>query len=87
MCYNNYDEVSEKEGTPLSITPFSYTKLWKLLIDKGMTKEQLRLAAKLSPNTISAMGKGEVISGKMLERICEVLSVTPNEIMEIKSKE
>lgn len=68
----------------MSISPFSYNKLWKLLIDKGMTKEDIRLAAKLSPNTISAMGRGEVISGKMLERICEVLSVTPDEIMEIK---
>lgn len=68
----------------MSISPFSYNKLWKLLIDKGMTKEDIRLAAKLSPNTISAMGRGEVISGKMLERICGVLSVTPDEIMEIK---
>lgn len=51
-----------------------------------MTKEQLRVAAKLSPNTISAMGRGEVISGKMLERICEVLSVAPSEIMELKSE-
>ena len=70
----------------MPITPFSYTKLWKLLVERGMTKEQLRVAAKLSPNTISAMGSGEVISGKMLERICEVLSVTPDEIMEIKSE-
>lgn len=71
----------------MPITPFSYTKLWKLLVERGMTKEQLRVAAKLSPNTIySAMGRGEVISGKMLERICEVLSVTPDEIMEIKSE-
>ena len=70
----------------MPITPFSYTKLWKLLVEREMTKEQLRVAAKLSPNTISAMGRGEVISGKMLERICEVLSVTPDEIMEIKSE-
>lgn len=70
----------------MPITPFSYTKLWKLLVEREMTKEQLRVAAKLSPNTISAMGRGEVISGKMLERICEVLSVAPSEIMELKSE-
>lgn len=69
----------------ISIAPFSYNKLWKLLIDRGMTKEQLRVAAKMSPTTISAMGKGEVISGKTLEKICEVLNVEPNDIMEIKT--
>lgn len=70
----------------MPITPFSYKKLWSLLAERGMTREKLRVDAKLSPNTISAMGRGEVISGKMLERICEVLSVTPDEIMEIKSE-
>ena len=38
--------------------PFSYDKLWKILIDKKMTKEDLRLLIKASPTTIAAMGKG-----------------------------
>ena len=66
-------------------SPFSYNKLWKLLIDRGVTKEWLRKEAKMSATTISAMGKGEVISGKTLEKICQVLEVSPDDIMEIKT--
>ncbi len=62
---------------------FSYNRLWKILIDRGMTKEQLRLSAKLSPTTIAAMGKGEGISPKVLERICKTLNMQPGDIMEI----
>jgi len=69
----------------VSFAPFSYNKLWKLLIDRGVTKEWLRKEAKMSATTISAMGKGEVISGKTLEKICQVLEVSPDDIMEIKT--
>jgi putative transcriptional regulator len=62
--------------------PFSYNRLWKILIDKKMTKEQFRLLTKLSPNTVAAMGKGEGISPKVLERICSTLKVQPGDIME-----
>ena len=66
---------------------FSYDKLWKLLIDRKMNKEQFRLLAKLSPTTIAAMGKGEGISPKVLGRICEVLCVQPGDIMEYMKDE
>lgn len=36
---------------------FSYDKLWKLLIDKKMTKENFRLLIKASPTTIATMEK------------------------------
>jgi DNA-binding Xre family transcriptional regulator len=66
--------------------PFSYNRLWKILIDRGMTKEQLRLKAGLSPTTIAAMGKGEGISPKVLGRICEALGVQPGDIMEYEQE-
>ncbi len=62
--------------------PFSYNKLWKILIDKNMNKEQFRMGTKLSPTTIAAMGKGEGISPKVLVRICSWLDVQPGDIME-----
>ena len=62
--------------------PFSYNKLWKMLIDRGMTKEQFRNKAKLSPTTVAAMGKGEGISPKVLERICSALEIQPGDLME-----
>jgi len=61
---------------------FSYDKLWKLLIDKKMTKENFRLLIKASPTTIAAMGKGEGISPKVLERICVTFDCQPGDIME-----
>lgn len=62
--------------------PFSYNKLWKTLIDKNMTKEEFRKLIKASPTTIAAMGKGEGISPKVLERICIALECQPGDIME-----
>lgn len=62
--------------------PFTYNKLWKILIDKNMTKEDFRKLIKASPTTIAAMGKGDGISPKVLERICKALQCQPGDIME-----
>ena len=40
----------------------SYNKLWKLLIDKGMRKKDLQLAAGISSGVIIKMGKGEAVT-------------------------
>ena len=39
-----------------------YNKLWKLLIDHGMTRVELRSAAQMSPNTLAKLGKNEDVS-------------------------
>lgn len=62
--------------------PFSYKKLWKELIDRNMTKEDFRILIQASPTTIAAMGKGEGISPKVLERICKSMGCQPGDIME-----
>lgn len=49
---------------------FSFDPLWKLLIDRKMTKEQLRRELSLSPNTIAKMGRGENVSMEVLNKIC-----------------
>lgn len=61
---------------------FSYDKLWKTLIDKKMTKENFRILIKASPTTIAAMGKGDGISPKVLDRICTAFNCQPGDIME-----
>ncbi len=50
----------------------SYNKLWKMLVDKDMSKGDLRKALGMSPNTLTKMRKGELISGKFLCDICEM---------------
>ena len=52
----------------------SYQPLWNTLKERGMRKEDLRLAAGLTTNMIANMGKGKNISMETLDRICEALN-------------
>lgn len=61
----------------------SYNKLWKLLIDKKMTKTELRLAADISTSTLAKLGKNENVSTDMLVKICSALKCDIADIMEI----
>ena len=60
-----------------------YNKLWKLLIDKNMTKTQLIKAAKITTNAMAKLGKNEDVRVEVLVKICGVLDCTMNDIMEI----
>ena len=61
----------------------SYKKLWKLLIDKDMRKEDLRLKAGISTNTIAKLGKNENVNTGILVKICAALDCDIADIMEI----
>lgn len=63
----------------------SYNKLWKLLIDKGMNKTQLKDVAGLSSSTISKMGKNEQISMDSMLKICKALNCDIGDIVEVRS--
>lgn len=52
----------------------SYQPLWNTLKERGMRKEDLRLAAGLTTNMIANMGKVKNISMETLVRICEALN-------------
>jgi len=64
---------------------YSYNKLWKLLIDKNLTKTQLKDKAGVSTNIIAKMGKGESISMDSLAKICVALECSMDDIVEITS--
>lgn len=61
----------------------SYKKLWKLLIDREMRKEDLRLAAGLTSTAIAKLGRNEDVSTKILLKICRTLNCDIADIMEI----
>lgn len=61
----------------------SYKKLWKLLIDKDMKKEDLRIKAGISTNTMAKLGKNENVNTDMLVKICSALKCDIADIMEI----
>ena len=47
----------------------NYNRLWKLLIDKGMNKQDLRKLTGLSSTSIAKLGKGENVNTNVLVRI------------------
>lgn len=65
----------------------SYNKLWKILIDKKMNKTQLREQAGISTNALAKMGKDESVPVETLEKICNVLECTIDDIMEFSADE
>lgn len=60
----------------------SYNKLWKLLIDKNMNKNDLKAAAGISSASVAKLGKGENITTDVLLKICKSLNVHLADIME-----
>lgn len=62
--------------------PFSYNKLWKLLIDKKMTKSDLTKAVGISSSTMAKMGKDENVSLEVIDKICALLDCDINDVLE-----
>ena len=60
----------------------SYSRLWKLLIDKKMSKTDLRKAANIAPNTMTKLRRDQEVSLSTLGRICSVLDANIGEIMD-----
>jgi len=64
----------------------SYKKLWKLLIDKGITPAELRKAANIAPNTMTKLRRDEPVNLAILERICFVLKCDFGDIIQYQEK-
>ena len=65
----------------------NYNKLWKLLIDKGMTKTQMRLRADISTTTLAKLGRNETVSMDVLLKICKLLDCNVGDIMDVINEE
>ena len=61
---------------------FNYKPLLKLLIDKGMTKTQLREQLGISMSTLAKISKDEYISMKVLDDICNLLNCKIEDVIE-----
>ena len=61
----------------------SYNKLWKLLVDKKMSKADLRRMAEIAPNTLTKMRKDEPVSIDVLLRICDKLDCNIGDVMDV----
>ena len=63
-------------------TQFSYNRLWKLLIDRGVKKPELQKMSEVSAASIAKMGRCENVTTDVLLRICEALDCNIEEIVE-----
>lgn len=61
----------------------SYEKLWKLVVDNKMKRQDLARAAEISANTVTKLGKNKAVSLDVLMRICKVFHCDIGDIMEI----
>lgn len=61
----------------------SYKRLWKLLIDKDMNKNDLREAIGVSSATIARMSKGVPVSTEVMMKICKALNCNLGDIAEV----
>lgn len=61
---------------------FSYNKLFKLLIDRGINKKTLREMSGISATSVAKLGKGGNVNTDVLLRICGALKCDVGDIME-----
>lgn len=60
----------------------SYKKLWKLLIDKDMSKTELRKASGITTTALAKLGRNENVNTEILVKICKVLECDIGDIVE-----
>ena len=63
---------------------YNYNRLWKLLIDRELTKTELKSIAGVSTNIIAKMGRNEPISMESLAKIATALNCGLDDIVEIE---
>lgn len=60
----------------------SYNRLWKLLIDKGIKKMELRDMIGISNSTLAKLGKNEPVALTVIEKMCEILNCQIGDVVE-----
>ncbi len=71
-----------KQFTEVMQMRFSYNKLFKLLIDRGINKKTLREMSGISATSVAKLGKGGNVNTDVLLRICDALKCDVGDIME-----
>ena len=61
----------------------SYNRLFKLMIDRKMRKKDLCELAGVSTSTMSKMGRDEIVSLEVIDRICQKLNCRIEDVLEI----
>ena len=70
-----------------TIMAVSYKRLWKLLVDKEMSKSDLRKKAEIAPNTMTKLRRDEPVNLAIIGRICDVLNCDYGDLMQYVPEE
>ena len=65
----------------------SYKKLWLMLVDRKMSKAELRKASGVSPNTMTKLRRDEPVMLNVLDKICVTLNCNYGDIMDYVPEE
>lgn len=76
------DTITLFIGKELIVVGVSYSKLFKLLIDKKMKKKDLIIAAGISPSSMAKLGRDEYVSLEVIVKICKALNVNIGDIVD-----
>ena len=79
MIYSNLRVLTIDGGLNMAV---SYNRLWKLLVDRKMSKADLRKQAEIAPNTMTRLRRDEEVTLGVLGKICKTLDVDYGDIME-----
>ena len=60
----------------------SYAPLWRTIEEKGITTYILITKYQINPRTINNLKHNRGITVYTMERLCEILNCTPNDIVE-----
>ena len=60
----------------------SYNNLWKLMIDKGLNKSDLREITGIGTNTLAKLSKNPPVSMEVLMKVCEKLDCDLTDVCE-----
>lgn len=86
MQNNRNNNISHTVASPANggaVMHITYKKLFKLLIDRDMNRQDLKKLCGLSSASIAKLGKGENITTDVLVRICEGLDCDISDICEM----
>lgn len=59
-----------------------YYKMLDLMNRQGIGKEELRKKISISPATMAKISKNQYVSLEVIDKICDVLSCQPGDLME-----
>lgn len=65
---------------------YSYNKLWKILIDRKLTKTEMRKLSGISTNMLAKMGRDEPVSMETLAKVSTALQCGLDDIVEIRKE-